>query len=40
MRYVINPDGLIVNVENGEVVDTIVIEVQNIQLDYYNNHSH
>jgi len=30
-------DGYIVNVENGEIVDTVIFELQDLQLDYYNN---
>jgi len=37
MRYVVNPDGLIVDSESGVVIDTVVYEVQELQIDYYNN---
>jgi hypothetical protein len=37
MRYQI-VDGLIIDIETGEVVDTIIDEIAYLQLDYYNNH--
>jgi hypothetical protein len=39
MRYQI-VDGLIIDVETGEVVDTIIYELIDLQLDHYNNNSH
>jgi hypothetical protein len=38
MRYQI-VNGLIVDVETGEVVEDLVLyEIIDLQLDYYNNH--
>jgi hypothetical protein len=36
VKYIVN-NGLVIDVETGEVVDTIIYELIDLQLDYYNN---